>query len=89
MARRAITIGITHEGDKPVVVSGPEVPFTKQKTAMREVRSTRAHPQFHTIEIWSSDGGVIARKKNLTKPPAKEPAKAKSKAEGKDEAPKS
>ncbi|HEY3898933.1 MAG TPA: hypothetical protein VGM54_09990 [Chthoniobacter sp.] len=50
--RLGVTIGFPHDGSNPVVLSGPEVPFTEQKADMREVMPEKTHEKFQRIEFF-------------------------------------
>ncbi|MDR3406373.1 MAG: hypothetical protein P4L99_28065 [Chthoniobacter sp.] len=91
MSRRAITVGYPHQGETPVVITGPEVPYPLHRQAMRDHKARGEHPEFQRVELWTSDAGVITKKK-LAKPDAKAPAPKPAAPKGpdpKDKGPKS
>jgi len=81
--RYAITTGIRHGHQAPVVITGPEVPLNEQREAFLKMRGETEHPNFHKVELWTSDAGII-RKARFSKPVAKTKEKPASKTQGKE-----
>lgn len=63
MSRSAITVGHPHGGGTPTVITGPHVPLPEQRQAMRDRKAKREDPDFARVELWTSDGGVITKKR--------------------------
>jgi hypothetical protein len=66
MSQLAVTIGFPHDQAKPpVVLTGPEIPLLRQRQQLKEAGAKRDHPTFAKVELWSSSGGLVKRKKFL------------------------
>jgi len=84
--RYAITTGIRHGHQAPIVITGPEVPLNVQRETFLKMRGQTEHPDFHKVELWTSDAGITRKarfSKPLTAAEKKEIAKAKEKAAAK------
>jgi hypothetical protein len=71
MSAYAIIIGLTHEKGEPVVISGPEVPYSKQREKFKsDFMGTRSHKKYRQVQLLDSRRGVRKRKSFIT--PAEE-----------------
>lgn len=67
MSSYALLIGLPHDGGDPVVISGPEVSYPKQRELMKEkFMNERVHPKFQQVQLLDSRRGVRKRTKFIT-----------------------
>jgi len=60
--RVSITIGYTHGAKTPRVVTLPDVPFETQKKTLKALGTSKTHPEFSRVELWSSAGGWVSHR---------------------------
>lgn len=67
MSAYALLIGLPHDGGDPVVISGPEVPYPRQREIMKgKFMGERTHPKFQQVQLLDSRRGIRKRTKFIT-----------------------
>lgn len=79
MSAYALIIGLTHEAEERVVISGPEVPVDQQRQKFKnDFMPLRVHSKFCRVELLDSRRGVRKRKSFITPKEAKRREKAEA-----------
>ncbi len=63
---------VLHDGGSPIVISGPEVPYEKQREIFKaEYAGERTHPKFARVELIGSRRGKIKHQSLISPKEAK------------------